>query len=86
MTDGIRDPAQSWNAPTIGGYTTKARIDATKYPGWSPLAPSGDLPCKLHIADRGKRPIKPDLVMEAGNMGRNPEFTERDYIDPALHC
>jgi hypothetical protein len=85
MTDGIHDPAQSWNAVTVGGYTTKAQIDAAKYPGWSPLAPSGDLsPASCTSLTWGKWPIKPDLVMEAGNMGRNPEFDEPDYIDPAL--
>ena len=85
MTDGIHDPAQSWNALTVGGYTTKAQIDAAKYPGWTPLAPSGDLsPASCTSLTWGKWPIKPDLVMEAGNMGRNPEHEEPDYIDPAL--
>jgi len=85
MTDGIHDPAQSWNALTVGGYTTKGQIDATKYPGWTPLAPSGDLsPSSCTSMTWEKWPIKPDLVMEAGNMGRNPEFQEPDYIDPNL--
>jgi Subtilase family len=85
MTDGIHDPAQAWNALTVGGYTTKVQIDAEKYPGWSPLAPSGDLsPASCTSLTWGKWPIKPDVVMEAGNMGRNPEFDEPDYIDPSL--
>lgn len=29
-------------------------------------------------------PIKPDIVMEAGNMANNPAFVEADYIDDAL--
>lgn len=85
MTDGIHDPAQAWNALTVGGYTTKVQIDATRYPGWSPLAPGGDLsPASCTSLTWGKWPIKPDLVMEAGNMGRNPEFDDPDYIDPSL--
>jgi len=85
MTDGIHDPAQSWNALTVGGYTNKVQIDAGKYPGWSPIAPHGDLsPASCTSLTWGKWPIKPDLVMEAGNMGINPEHVEADYIDPAL--
>lgn len=85
MTDGIHDPAQAWNALTVGGYTTKAQIDAVKYPGWEPLAASGDLaPASCTSLTWGKWPIKPDIVMEAGNMGRNPEFEAPDYIDDAL--
>src|SRR5690606_30351037 len=43
FTDSIHDPAQSWNALTVGGYTEKALIDTKKYPGWTPLAQPGDL-------------------------------------------
>ena len=85
MSDGIHDPAQAWNALTVGGYTEKARIDAIKYPGWEPLAATGDLaPASCTSLTWGKWPIKPDIVMEAGNMGRNPAFADPDYIDDAL--
>lgn len=85
MTDGIHDPAQAWNALTVGGYTEKTQIDTAKYPGWEPLAASGDLaPASCTSMTWGKWPIKPDIVMEAGNMGRNPEFEAPDYIDDAL--
>ncbi len=85
MTDAIHDPAQAWNAITVGGYTDKAQIDAVKYPGWVPLAASGDLaPASCTSMTWGKWPIKPDIVMEAGNMGRNPAVADPDYIDDAL--
>jgi len=85
MSDAIHDPAQAWNALTVGGYTEKAQINATRYPGWEPLAGPGDLsPCSCTSMTWGKWPIKPDIVMEAGNMGRNPEFASPDYIDNAL--
>jgi hypothetical protein len=29
-------------------------------------------------------PIKPDVVLEAGNMGLHPNFAEPDYIDDGL--
>ena len=43
MTDGVHDPAQAWNALTVGGYTEKAVLDGAGFPGWGPLAPRGDL-------------------------------------------
>jgi hypothetical protein len=43
MTDSIHDPAQAWNALTVGGYTEKTTIDAAAWPNWTPLAPAGDL-------------------------------------------
>ena len=85
LTDGIHDPAQAWNALTVGGYTDKALIDPGKYPGWAPVAPRGDLaPSSCTSLIWGKWPLKPDVVLEAGNMGQNPEFSEPDYIDNAL--
>lgn len=85
MTDGIHDPAQAWNALTIGGYTNKVLVDAAKFPGWEPLAPRGDLsPASCTSLTWGKWPIKPDIVMEAGNMGRNPAVADPDYIDDGL--
>ena len=85
ITDGIHDPAQAWNALTVGGYTEKTAIDGTRFPGWQPLAARGDLaPCSCTSTTWGKWAIKPDIVMEAGNMGINPAVTDPDYIDDAL--
>ncbi len=66
----IEDPAQSWNALTIGGYTTKEKIPPVA-PPLKPLvaanerspfsAMSFNLPPDL-------TPIKPELLFEAGNM------------------
>ena len=85
LTDGIHDPAQAWNALTVGGYTEKSAIDAERYPGWKALAAAGDLsPCSCTSTTWGKWPIKPDIVMEAGNMGINPAYPDPDYIDNGL--
>ena len=35
MTDAVHDPAQSWNALTVGGFTEKAIIDQEQYPAGS---------------------------------------------------
>ena len=87
MTDNIHDPAQSWNALTVGGYTEKAIIDQTKHPGWQPLACSGDLApasCTSVTWTKSRWPIKPDIVLEAGNMAKHDDHAEPDYIDPSL--
>ncbi len=86
ITDEVHDPGQSWNALTVGGYTEKIWLDSVKNPGWSPVAPSGDLsPSSCTSMNWEKMwPIKPDIVMEAGNMAINPTYLEADYIDDAL--
>jgi len=66
----ISDPAQSWNALTIGGYTTKIELGAAAASlaplvGANEVSPystsSRDLPTDL-------LPIKPEVLFEAGNM------------------
>ncbi|OCK55587.1 hypothetical protein LMTR3_11540 [Bradyrhizobium sp. LMTR 3] len=87
MTDSIHDPAQSWNALTIGGITDKAIVDQSRYAGWEAMAAAGDLsPCSCTSATwtDGRWPIKPDIVLEAGNMARHSDHAEPDYIDDAL--
>ncbi|MDQ0357005.1 hypothetical protein J2S22_003949 [Rhodoplanes tepidamans] len=87
MTDGVHDPAQAWNALTVGGYTEKAVVDAARFPGWIPVARAGDLaPCSCTSTTwmKTKWPIKPDIVLEAGNMAANPAHPDPDYIDDGL--
>jgi Subtilase family len=82
LTDGIHDPAQAWNALTIGGYTEKRTLDRARWNGWRPLAGRGDLaPCSCTSTTWRKWPIKPDLVMEAGNMATNSAVADPDYPD-----
>ena len=86
MTDAIHDPGQAWNALTIGAFTEKTLLDTGKYPGWHPVANSGDLaPSSCTSMEWDKTwPIKPDIVMEGGNMAINPNDGTADYIDDAL--
>jgi hypothetical protein len=86
LTDEVHDPGQAWNALTVGGYTEKVWLNTVINPGWSPLAPPGALAPASCTSMAWQRtwPIKPDIVMEAGNMAINPEYEEADYIDDAL--
>jgi hypothetical protein len=76
LTDEVHDPGQSWNALTVGGYTDKAWLNTVTNPGWSLLAPPGGLaPASCTSMEWQKTwPIKPDIVMEAGNMAINPAY------------
>jgi len=86
LTDAIHDPGQAWNALTIGGFTDKTWLDTGQYPDWAPVAPAGDLsPCSCTSMEWPSIwPVKPDVVMEAGNMAINPEDGTADYIDDSL--
>jgi hypothetical protein len=82
MSDSIHDPAQAWNALTVGGYTDKVMIDAKRWPGWQPLALRGDLaPCSCTSMMWAKWPFKPDIVMEASNLASNPTVADPADID-----
>ncbi len=66
----IEDPAQSWNALTIGGFTSKDVIDPFQF-GLQPVAAAND----VSPFSRGSNdlpgdltPIKPEVLFEAGNM------------------
>ncbi len=71
----INDPAQSWNALTIGGYTTKIELGddsggKVAFVGANEVSPfsttSHELPTDL-------LPIKPEVLFEAGNMAVDEE-------------
>lgn len=41
--DNVHDPAQAWNALTVGAVTFKEEINLREYPDFKPLAPIGGL-------------------------------------------
>ncbi|WP_299989268.1 S8 family peptidase [uncultured Pontibacter sp.] len=76
LLNSIQDPAQSWNALTVGAYTQKTRITSTSFDGWSPLAQAGELSpysSTSNMWETTKWPIKPDVVFEGGNLLRDGE-------------
>jgi Subtilase family len=74
QTDCIQDPAQAWNALTIGGFTEKTLIQEVEARAWQTVAPAGDLsPCSTTaLAWSSEWANKPDLVLEAGNCAWDP--------------
>jgi Subtilase family len=64
-----QQPGQAWNALTVGGYTDLATLtQKDEREGYSsPLAGAGMLSPHSRTASVGNKPLKPDIVMEAGN-------------------
>lgn len=67
----IQDPAQSFNAITVGAYTLKDRIEEPQFNGAEVLAVRGGMsPCNTTSLSWDKEWCKkPDIVMEGGNLG-----------------
>ncbi len=67
----IEDPAQAWNAVTVGGFTDKVYISAEDdYARWQPVASVGDQSPYSRIStdwNHPRTPIKPEIDFEAGN-------------------
>lgn len=66
----IEDPAQSWNALTIGGYTAKETVAPEDAP-MTPLAGANELSPFSRSSEMlpdDLTPIKPEVLFEAGNM------------------
>lgn len=68
----IEDPAQAWNALTVGAHTEL--VEAPQHPqysGWTVLAGSGELSphSRTSMMFRHRHtPVKPDICMEGGNV------------------
>ncbi len=73
-TDSIHDPGQSWNALTVGAYTTLTDITDPSLNDYQPLAQSNQLSpfSTTSLTWESKWPIKPDVVFEGGNIAVDP--------------
>jgi hypothetical protein len=66
----IEDPAQAWNAITVGAYTNKYSIPEELSPMYQPVVEPG---CYSPFTSSSmmwsdKWPIKPDIMLEGGNL------------------
>lgn len=80
----IEDPAQAWNALSVGGYTNKTDIDDAGYDGWTAMAEAGDLSPFTRTSvtwPQNRTAFKPDVVMESGNRAISPAGTEALSLD-----
>nr|WP_225937429.1 S8 family peptidase [Myxococcus sp. RHSTA-1-4] len=84
-TDAVHDPAQAWNALTVGAFTEKAIVQDPQWSGWQPVAHAGDLSpwSTTGVVFADAWPIKPDVVFEGGNIVKNAKG-EVDFPCPDL--
>jgi len=66
----VHDPAQAWNALTVGAFTDKVVLNDPDWSGWSPVAHRGDLSpwSTTSVVFQPAWPIKPEVVFEGGNV------------------
>jgi len=71
LTDGIHDPAQAWNALTVGASTEL--VDVGPDSGFEPVATAGGLSpfSTTSLTWDVHWPLKPDVLMEGGNAARD---------------
>lgn len=79
----IENPAQSWNALTVGAYTEKVNVTATDYAGYTSIAEAGDLfpRSRTGITLSKEWLNKPDVVFEGGNLACEPNKDKGWDID-----
>lgn len=76
--ESVEDPAQAWNAITVGAYAQRDAMDHAlkSFAGYVPIAPRGELSpiSRTSVSfDQKRWPFKPDVVAPGGNLARNPD-------------
>lgn len=71
--ESVQNPAQSWNAVSVGGFSNKTNIQDPLYRGFFALAEKGSLSPYSTTSVSWKRnwPIKPEVLFDAGNVATN---------------
>ncbi|MDB6124754.1 MAG: in-like serine protease, partial [Pedosphaera sp.] len=84
-TREVQDPAQAWNALSVGAFTNKTRITDPTLVGYRAIATTGGLSpfssTSITWPNR-KWPIKPEVLFEGGNvaMGSNKSVFDSDDL------
>lgn len=79
----IQDPAQAWNAITVGAYTNKVALQDPGYRNHKVIAPAAGLsPFTSTSVQWGANAVKPEILMEGGNavMGINNSLDRPDDL------
>jgi Subtilase family len=69
----VDDPAQAWNALTVGAFTEKVDITDEDFAAYTPIAPAGELSPRSRTSVLWDRqwPVKPEVVFEGGNLAHD---------------
>jgi len=75
LVSSVQNPAQSWNALTVGAYTEKVMVNDQNYTNYTPLANAGELSPHSTTSITWEKiwPSKPDVVFEGGNLLKAPD-------------
>lgn len=87
LTNEVHDPGQAWNALTVGAYTEKYRIVDPTLASYSAVATAGSLsPFSTTSTNWPPRkwPVKPEILMEGGNVASGPNDSIIDTEDLKL--
>lgn len=87
LTDSVHDPAQAWNALTVGAYTELTNITDDVLKGYKPVAADKTLSPFTTTSttwEENKWPLKPELVMEGGNLAVDAEGFATNCDDLSL--
>jgi len=86
ITDPVHDPAQAWNALTVGACTQLCEITDESLEGYVPVArPGGISPfTTTSITFDNRWPVKPDIVMEGGNLAHDGQGFVTECNDYSL--
>ena len=82
----VQNPAQAWNVLTVGAYTEMFTPPSSEmFAGWRAVAEAGELsPLSRTSTTFGRGwPIKPDIVLEGGNLlvdSSGRQFDEHDDL------
>ena len=74
--EAVEDPAQAWNALTVGAFTELDDLTphGADFDGWAAVGAPGDLSpfSRTSTAFERQWPIKPEILMEGGNICQSP--------------
>lgn len=70
LLESVQNPAQSWNALTVGAYTEKIFVDDPDFVDYSPVAVRGGISPYTSTSNvwQNRWPIKPEVLFEGGNV------------------
>lgn len=79
ILESIHDPAQAWNALTVGAITELDQINDPQLEGYRPVATAGGLSpfTTTSVEWDEKWPLKPDVLFEGGNLS----IDETEFFD-----
>lgn len=79
----VQDPAQAWNAVTVGAYSDSVTISEPDFDGYQAMAPKGGLSPYSRTSHKWEDgwPIKPEVCCDGGNLAGDSYGNYLDSYD-----